>query len=37
MKISYINMVANLCEKLGVDVTTVAKGMGYDPRIGDKF
>ncbi len=37
MKISYINMIADLCEKVGVDVDIVAKGMGYDPRIGEKF
>ncbi len=36
-KISFINMVADLCEKVGGDVEAVAKGMGYDPRIGDKF
>ena len=33
-KISFINMVADLCEELGVDVTTVAQGIGLDPRIG---
>ena len=37
MKISFINMVANLCEVVGADVTEVAKGMGLDPRIGSAF
>ena len=37
MKISFINMVANLCEVVGADVTKVAKGMGLDPRIGPAF
>jgi len=37
MKISFINMVANLCEVVGADVTKVAQGMGLDPRIGDLF
>ena len=37
MKISFINMVANLCEAVGADVTTVAEGMGLDPRIGPAF
>jgi UDPglucose 6-dehydrogenase len=37
MKISFINMVANLCEVVGADVTEVAKGMGLDPRIGAAF
>src|SRR3989449_5170053 len=36
-KISFINMVSDLCEKLDVDVTTVAKGIGLDPRIGRDF
>ncbi len=36
-KISFINMVSDLCERIGVDVVTVAKGLGYDPRIGDRF
>ncbi len=30
-------MVSNLCEELGVDVTTVARGVGLDPRIGRHF
>jgi UDPglucose 6-dehydrogenase len=37
MKISFINMVANLCEVVGADVTMVAQGMGFDPRIGSAF
>lgn len=36
-KISFINEMANLCEVLGADVKTVAKGMGLDRRIGPKF
>ena len=37
MKISFINMVANLCEVVGADVARVAEGMGLDPRIGSAF
>ncbi|MBO7556457.1 MAG: UDP-glucose/GDP-mannose dehydrogenase family protein [Alphaproteobacteria bacterium] len=37
MKIHYINEIANFCEKSGADVAEVAKGMGLDKRIGDKF
>ena len=37
VKISYINQIADLCEKLGADVHQVAKGMGLDKRIGAKF
>jgi UDPglucose 6-dehydrogenase len=37
MKISFINMVADLCDALGADVTQVAEGIGMDPRIGSHF
>ncbi|MCM1495699.1 MAG: UDP-glucose/GDP-mannose dehydrogenase family protein [Bacteroides sp.] len=37
LKISYMNEIANLCEIVGADVEDVAKGMGYDPRIGNRF
>jgi UDPglucose 6-dehydrogenase len=37
MKISFINMVADLCEVVGADVARVAEGMGMDPRIGPAF
>lgn len=37
MKISYINAIANICEKIGADVVKVAEGMGYDKRIGKEF
>lgn len=36
-KISFINEIANLCGLLGADVRDVAKGMGMDGRIGNKF
>ncbi len=36
-KISFINEMANLCERVGADVHMVAKGMGLDRRIGPKF
>ena len=36
-KISFINEIANLCEKVGADVKDVSKGMGLDKRIGSKF
>ncbi|MFL6216517.1 MAG: UDP-glucose dehydrogenase family protein [Blastocatellia bacterium] len=36
-KISFINEIANLCDRLGADVHDVAKGMGMDKRIGNKF
>ncbi|HEX4722796.1 MAG TPA: UDP-glucose/GDP-mannose dehydrogenase family protein [Pseudonocardiaceae bacterium] len=34
MKLSYINAVSELCERLGADITDVTEGMGYDRRIG---
>ena len=37
LKISFINEIANLCEKTGGNVQMVAKGMGLDNRIGPKF
>ena len=37
LKISYINQMADLCEKIGADVHDVAKGIGLDKRIGNKF
>lgn len=36
-RISFINEIANICEKLGADVKEVAAGMGYDKRIGRAF
>jgi UDPglucose 6-dehydrogenase len=36
-KISFINEVAELCERVGADVQVVARGMGLDQRIGAKF
>jgi UDPglucose 6-dehydrogenase len=37
MKISFINAVSGICERVGADVTKVAEGMGHDPRIGKSF
>jgi len=37
MKISFINVVSNVCEAVGADVEQVSKGMGLDERIGPKF
>jgi UDPglucose 6-dehydrogenase len=37
VKISFINQIANLCDRMGADVHVVAKGMGLDKRIGSKF
>lgn len=37
MKITFINEMADLCEKVGADVQQVAKGIGLDGRIGSKF
>ncbi len=36
-KISFINEISIICERLGADVTEVARGMGYDKRIGSQF
>ena len=36
-KISFINAIADICEKTGADITKVAYGMGLDPRIGKSF
>lgn len=36
-KISFINMISDLCEEVGADVTQVALGIGLDPRIGCDF
>ena len=37
VKISYINQMSDLCEKVGADVHDVARGIGLDKRIGNKF
>lgn len=37
VKISFINEIAGLCERVGADVTEVARGIGLDPRIGPHF
>ncbi|HKM05067.1 MAG TPA: UDP-glucose/GDP-mannose dehydrogenase family protein [Lachnospiraceae bacterium] len=37
LKISYMNEVANLCEEIGANIEDVAKGMGFDERIGKRF
>lgn len=37
MKISYANVIADLCEKIGADVKEVTHAMGLDPRIGGQF
>jgi UDPglucose 6-dehydrogenase len=37
LKISYINMISDLCERTDADVEQVALGMGLDPRIGRQF
>lgn len=36
-KISFINEIANICDRVGADVTQVAEGIGLDSRIGSKF
>ena len=37
LKISFINEIGGLCEKVGADVTEVARGIGLDGRIGNRF
>ena len=37
MKVTFINQVADLCERVGADVHDVARGIGLDGRIGRKF
>ena len=37
LKLSYINEIANLCEKVGANIDDVTKGMGFDERIGNQF
>ncbi|HVH72018.1 MAG TPA: nucleotide sugar dehydrogenase, partial [Candidatus Dormibacteraeota bacterium] len=37
LKISYANMIADLCEKVGADIKEVMHAMGLDPRIGPEF
>lgn len=37
LKISYANMIADLCEKVGADIQEVVHAMGLDPRIGSQF
>ena len=36
-KVSFINAIANICERVGADVAKVAEGLGSDKRIGNKF
>ncbi|WP_078550020.1 UDP-glucose 6-dehydrogenase TuaD [Litchfieldia alkalitelluris] len=36
-KISFINDIANICERVGADVTKISEGIGLDSRIGKKF
>lgn len=37
LKVSYINLIGNICEKAGADVVKVAEAMGYDKRIGREY
>lgn len=37
MKLSYVNAIAELCERLGADIESVTEGMGHDRRIGRSF
>ena len=36
-RVSFINEVAAICEQVGADVSKVAEGLGYDPRIGHRY
>ncbi len=36
-KVSFVNVIANLCEALGADASDVVRGMGHDPRIGSEY
>jgi UDPglucose 6-dehydrogenase len=36
-KVSFVNSIANLCEKVGADIEEVVRGVGLDDRIGNKF
>ncbi|NEN87801.1 MAG: UDP-glucose/GDP-mannose dehydrogenase family protein [Okeania sp. SIO3H1] len=36
-KISFVNEIANICDRVGADVTQVSRGIGLDSRIGNKF
>ena len=37
VKISYVNLIADICERMGADVNEVVRAMGLDPRIGSAF
>ena len=37
MRVSFINMISDICERTGADVTKVATAMGLDPRIGQSY
>jgi UDPglucose 6-dehydrogenase len=37
VKLSYVNAIAQLCDKVGADIAAVTEGMGHDPRIGRSF
>jgi UDPglucose 6-dehydrogenase len=37
VKLSYVNAIAQLCDKVGADIAAVPEGMGHDPRIGRSF